>query len=99
MASAEQERLNKQAQALTTVQDEFSRLNAQFDGMLKESGLSMAELQASLQEKPAPELARLLDQAKAEATRAGAARAAQFAPAASETGKSAGRGRPGAMRV
>ncbi|MCL2029108.1 MAG: putative porin [Deltaproteobacteria bacterium] len=87
---------NSQEQALEAVKEEFSRLNAQFDGMLKESGLSSGDLKAALEKKHSPELDKLLDQAKAEAVRAGQARKAQ---ADAAQAPSAGLGRPGTVKI
>lgn len=92
--------VRQQEQAFAAVKEEFSRLNARFDGMLKESGLSVEDLKKSLAEKHDPELERLLNQAKEEAARQGKARVAQSAPVGgSSVGTGAGRGRPGAVRI
>jgi ElaB/YqjD/DUF883 family membrane-anchored ribosome-binding protein len=97
MAFTEKE-LREQEQAVEALKEELSRLNAQFDGMLKDAGLSAEDFAAAREEDLTPDMARLLEQAKEEAARAGRARAAQFqvetAPA-----RSAGRGRPGAVRI
>jgi predicted component of type VI protein secretion system len=93
--------LREQELALAALKEELSRLNAQFDGLLKDAGLSLDDLSAAREENLTPEMARMLEQAKEEAARAGQARAAQFqaetAPSGSARG--AGRGRPGAVRI
>ena len=92
--------LLEQEQAFEALKDEFSRLNARFDGMIKESGLSEDNLRKSLEEKRSPELDKVLEQARAEAAHAGQARAAQAnAAAPADQATSGGRGRPGAVRV
>jgi len=92
--------LLEQEQAFEALKDEFSRVNARFDGMLKESGLSEDDLRKSLAEKRSPELDKVLEQARAEAAHAGQARAAQAGEAApAGQTASAGRGRPGAVKV
>ncbi len=90
--------LAEQQKAFDEIRDEFSRLNTQFDAMLKEGGLRSEDLQQALGGKHTPEVQAYLDKARDEAVRAGQARAAQAAPA---TGKSAvaGRGRPGVVRL
>ena len=95
MAYAEKE-LREQKQSFEALKEEFSRLNAQYDGMLKESGLSSADLKKALEGKHSPELEKALEQAKAEAARAGQARKAQAEPAPAH---SAGHGRPGAVKI
>ena len=92
--------LLEQEQAFEALKDEFSRVNARFDGMLKESGLSEDDLRKSLEEKRSPEMEKLFEQARAEAARAGQARAAQANVAApADQAASAGRGRPGAVKI
>ncbi|MDR1109960.1 MAG: hypothetical protein LBP92_04490 [Deltaproteobacteria bacterium] len=98
MAFTEKE-LREQEQALEAAKEEFSRLNAQFDGMVKDAGHSHADLRASLEEKRSPELDKLLEQAREEATRAGQARAAQTGAPLEPQTRNAGRGRPGAVRI
>ena len=83
-------------QAIAAAKEEFSRLNAQFDGMLKESGHSAADLKKALEQKHSPEMDKLLNQAKGDAAYAGQARKAQIDAAPAH---SAGRGRPGAVKV
>ena len=89
----------EQQKAFSEIKDEFSRLTAQLDAMLKEGGLSSDDLQKALKEKHAPEVQAYLDKAKADAARAGQARAAQAAPATGKTPSGAGRGRPGVVRL
>ncbi len=97
MAYTEQDLLD-QEKALADIKDEFSRLTAQFDAMLKEGNLSSEELQQTLKERHTPEVQAYLDNAKAEAERAGQARAAQAAPAR-KSASVPGRGRPGVVRL
>ena len=89
----------EQQKAFSEIKDEFSRLTAQYDAMLKEGGLSSEELRKTLKEKHAPEVRAYLDKAQADAVRAGQARAAQAAPAAGKPPSSAGRGRSGVVRL
>ena len=91
--------LIEQQNAFGAIKDEFSRLTTQFDAMLKEGGLSSENLRQTLNEKHAPEVQAYLDKAKADATRAGQARAAQAAPAAGKAPSTAGRGRPGVVKL
>jgi ElaB/YqjD/DUF883 family membrane-anchored ribosome-binding protein len=91
--------LQEQEQTFEALKEEFSRLNAQFDGMIKEAGLSADDLEASLKEQHSPEAESFLEQARAEAARAGQARAAQAGTAPVDQARSAGRGRPGAVRI
>ena len=98
MAFTEQD-MKEQEQAFLGMKDEFSRLNAQLDGMRKAAGLSAEDLKKSLEEKLSPDLEKALNQAKEEAGRAGQARAAQAAPAQSAPAARSGRSRPGAVRM
>jgi ElaB/YqjD/DUF883 family membrane-anchored ribosome-binding protein len=98
MAFTEQE-LREQEQAVEALKEELSRLNAQFDGLLKDAGLSPDDLAAARKEDLTPEMARMLEQAKEEAARAGQARAAQFQAGTAPTARGSGRGRPGAVRI
>ena len=91
--------LQEQEKAFAAVKEEFSRLNARFDGMLKEAGLTAEDLKKSLEEKHEPELEKSLEEAKAEAARAGRARVAQTGAAGAGQTASAGRGRPGAVKI
>jgi hypothetical protein len=91
--------LREQEQAFEAVKEELSRLNAQFDGMTKDAGLSPGDLEKSLEEQRSPEVEKFLEQARAEAARAGQARAAQAGTAPTNPARSAGRERPGAVRI
>lgn len=97
MAFTEKDMADQQ-KTFDVLQEEFSRMSAQLDAMLKEGGLSSEDLQQALNAKHTPEVQAYLDKARGEAVRAGQARAAQAAPA---TGKAsvAGRGRPGVVRL
>ena len=97
MAFTEKE-LREQELAFTAVKEELSRLNALFEGMLKDSGLTSAALKKCLEEKRSAELDKAFSQARAEAERAGKTRAAQVGVLA-EQAKSAARGRPGAVKI
>ena len=88
----------EQQQAIAELSEEFSRLNSMHEAMLKEAGLSADDLKKALDEKLPPEVQAALDAAKEEAARAGAARAAQPS-GASKTASTAGRGRPGVIRL
>jgi ElaB/YqjD/DUF883 family membrane-anchored ribosome-binding protein len=91
--------LREQEQAFAAIQDEFSRLNALHDGMLKDAGLSAEDLRKSLEEKLPPDLEKALNQAKEDAARAGKARAAQAGSAQSASAGRSGRGRPGVVKM
>jgi hypothetical protein len=91
--------LREQEQAVAALKEELSRLNAQFDGLIKDAGLSLDDLAAARKENLTPEMARMLEQAKEEAARAGQARAAQFQTGTAPTASGAGRRRPGAVRI
>ena len=88
-----------QWKAFEDIKDEFSRLTAQFDALLKEGGLSSDNLRQTLNETRAPDMQAYLDKAKADAARAGQARAAQAAPAAGKASSAVGRGRPGVVKL
>jgi ElaB/YqjD/DUF883 family membrane-anchored ribosome-binding protein len=98
MASTEKDQ-REQEQAFAAVKEEFSRLNARYDGMLKDAGISAGDLQKALEEKRSPELDKAFNEARAEAERAGKTRAAQFGGALPEQAKSAGCRRPGAVKI
>ncbi len=88
----------EQQQAVADLEEEFSRLNAQFEAMLKEGGLSSDDLKKALAEKLSPEVQSAINAAKKEASRAGSARAAQGG-GSFKTASTAGRGRPGVIRL
>ena len=88
----------EQQKAVSELEDEFSRLNTQLEGMLKEASLDSGELQKALSEKLSPEMEKAVNTAKEEAARAGAARAAQ-AGGPAKPSSTAGRGRPGVIRL
>lgn len=98
MAFTEKDFLEQQ-QAVAELEEEFSRLNSQFDSMVKDAGLSSEDLQKSLTEKLSPELQSAMASAKEEAARAGQARAAQAGASPAKTSSTAGRGRPGVIRL
>jgi len=92
--------LREQEQAFEALKEEFSRLTAHFDGMLKEAGLSADDLKKTLEEKLDPELEKALERAKAEAAQAGRARAIQVeAPAAAQAGSVGRKLPPGAVSI
>lgn len=98
MAFTEKEFLEQQ-QAVAELEDELSRLNSQFEAMVKDSGLGNEDLQKSLTEKLSPELQNAMNAAKEEASRAGQARAAQAGAPQAKASSTAGRGRPGVIRL
>ena len=98
MDFTEKEQLG-QEQALAAVKEEFSRLNARFEGMMKDAGFSSGDLTKAMGEKRSPELDKAFNQARQEAEQAGKARAAQAGAVPAEQAKSAGRGRPGAVKI
>jgi len=91
--------LREQEQAFEALKEEFSRVSARFDGMLREAGLSADDLKKALEEKHDPEVEKLLEQARAEAAQAGRARAAQAGMVEARPSGSARRGRPGAVSI
>jgi DNA-binding phage protein len=91
--------MKEQEQAFLAIKDEFSRLNAQFDGLCKDAKLSAGELKKSLEEKRSPELEDALNQAKAAAAQAGRARAAQIEASRPDEKQGSGRRRPGVVRM
>ncbi len=98
MSSAE-EKLQQQIEAFTALQEEFSRLEVQEKALRKQ--LNMPE-QGGERTDPAslpPELRRQVEQAVAEAKRAGEARAAQSSRAGTTGGPQPGRGRRGLVRI
>ena len=89
----------EQQKAFEEVKDEFSRLTAQFDAMLKEGGLTSEGLRQALDAKHSPEVQAYLDKAKEDAIRAGQARASQAASVAGKASSGVGRGRSGVVRL
>jgi hypothetical protein len=88
----------EQARAIAYIEEEFSRLNARFDGLLKDARISEGDLRKLLEEKLPPDLEARLAKVKEEAERAGKARAAQ-ARGPGKPAAPSGRGRPGAVRL
>jgi ElaB/YqjD/DUF883 family membrane-anchored ribosome-binding protein len=91
--------LRELEQTVTALQEEFSRLNAQFDGMLTQAGLSPEDLKKSLEEKHSPELEKAVERARTEAARAGRARADQAEAAGAGWTGSVERPWPGALLI
>lgn len=91
--------LAEQQRVFAEIKEEFSRLNVQFDAMLKQGGLTSEALQKALNEKHPPEVQTYLDNARADAVRAGQARATQAKPVTGRAPSTAGRGRPGVVRL
>ena len=87
---------NRQAQEFEQVKEEFSRLNSQFDALLKAQGVGQEFLQDADPGNPHAEIAEWLVTAKAAAKRAGEERAGR-ARASSTTGATPSR-RPGILR-
>ena len=98
MAFTEKE-MAEQKKAFDQVKDEFSRLTAQFDAMLKEGGLTSEDLRQTLNAQHKPEVQAYLDKARDEAARAGQARAAQVAPASGKASAASRRNRPGMVKL
>ena len=98
MAFTERDQAEQQ-KAFEAIKDEYSRLTAQYDAMLKEGGLQSEDLRQALNEKHTPEVKAFLDKARAEAERAGQARAAQAGSTTGKASSTAGRGRPGVVRL
>ena len=95
-----EEDLLEQEKELDALKDELSRMNARFDGMLKDFGVSPDDLHKAMQEKRSPELEEAVQAAREEAERAGKTRAAQARRAEKPVAdKPAPRGRPGAVRL
>lgn len=92
-----EEQIKKQREQLQTIKEEFSRLNSKFDALLKESGLTQADLKNIDESKLPPEVLAAAQKAQEDAKRAGEARAAQVSmPSQGSTG--GGRKTPGARR-
>ena len=91
--------MREQEKTLEALKDELSRLNARFDGMLKDIGASPEDLRKSMQAKRSPEEEKALQEAMAAAEREGKSRAAQAKGAEKHSAKPASRGRPGAVRI
>ncbi|MDR3175516.1 MAG: hypothetical protein LBU06_03155 [Desulfovibrio sp.] len=90
--------IQEQDRALAGLKDEWSRLNARFDGLLKDARITADDLRGALAEKLPPELEAALAKAKDDARQAGKARVAQ-AEGAGKADAPSGRGRSDAVRV
>jgi hypothetical protein len=96
MAFSEQD-LQEQKRALAEIKEEFSRLNAHFDGLLKDSHITPDILGNILRMERPPEVDQLFQKAREEGERTGKSRAAQAgAPAHASAG---GRVRAGALKI
>ncbi|MDR1947263.1 MAG: hypothetical protein LBQ51_08895 [Desulfovibrio sp.] len=90
--------MEEQDRVIADLREELSLLNARFDGLLRDLGLSEDDLDKLPDKDLPPELAAALTEAEAQAVRAGRERAGQ-ADRAFKSGVQAGRGRPGAVLV
>ena len=98
MAYSEQD-MKKQFEAFAAIKEEFSRLEAQEKALRKQAGLPEQGGEKLDMSKLPPEERKLVEQAQAEAKRAGEARAAQSRPAAASSGSLPGAGRRGVVRL
>ncbi len=97
--SSAQQKLEQQIEAFTALQEELFRLEVQEKALRKQ--LNMPE-QGGEKTDPAslpPELRRQVEQAVAEAKRAGEARASQHSQAGTTSGPQPGTGRRGVVRI
>lgn len=88
-----------QQEQLKTLEEELSRLDAQYEAQIKALGFSEKEIQESLNAELPPELQNMITEAQDRAKREGSARAAQAAPTPTTGGKVPGAGRRGAVRL
>lgn len=98
MAFSEKDLAAQQAQ-IQALEDELSRLNAQYDAQIKSLGFSENELHEALNAELLPELQKIMSEAQDKAKREGAARAAQGTPTQATGAKAPGAGRRGAVRL
>lgn len=98
MAFTEKDFENQQEQ-LRQLEDELSRLNAQFDVQMKAGGIAAADLDAIDMATLPAEVRTAFDAVQQAARREGEGRAAQARPAATGAAKAPGAGRRGAVRL
>ena len=98
MAYTEQD-MQKQMEQFAALRDEFSRLEAQEKALRRQAGLPEEGGEKMDMAKLSPEERRHVEEAMAEAGRAGEARAAQSRPARTASGPLPGAGRRGVVRL
>ena len=98
MAYTEQD-MQKQMEQFAALRDEFSRLEAQEKALRRQAGLPEEGGEKMDMAKRSPEERRHVEEAMAEAGRAGEARAAQSRPARTASGPLPGAGRRGVVRL
>ena len=98
MAYTEQD-MQKQMEQFAARRDEFSRLEAQEKALRRQAGLPEEGGEKMDMSKLSPEERRHVEEAMAEAGRAGEARAAQSRPARAASGPLPGAGRRGVVRL
>ena len=91
--------MNKQMEAFAALKEEFSRLEALDKCLRRQAGLPEQGGEPLDMEALSPEIRRYVDQAIADAKRAGEARAAQSRPARTSSGSRPGAGRRGVVRL
>jgi ElaB/YqjD/DUF883 family membrane-anchored ribosome-binding protein len=89
----------KQEQEFEQLKDELDRMNNQLDAMMKEQGVTLADLQAMDLDNPPPELKEQLEAAKAAIKRAGEERKGRAQTAASAKSGAQPGHRAGAIRL
>lgn len=98
MAFTEQD-MTRQMEAFAALKEEFSRLEAQEKALRKQAGLPEKGGEKRDMSALSAEERSFMEQAMAEAKRAGEARAAQSSPAKSSAGARPGMGRRGMIRL
>ncbi|MBG3876345.1 hypothetical protein FVW20_04715 [Desulfovibrio oxamicus] len=88
-----------QQEQLRQLEDELSRLNAQFDAQMKTGGIAATDLDTIDMDKLPAEVRTAFDAAQQAARREGESRAGQARPAATAAAKAPGAGRRGAVRL
>lgn len=98
MAYTEQD-MRKQMEQFAALKEEFSRLEAQEKTLRKQAGLPEEGGEKLDMTKLSPEARKHVEEAMAEAKRAGEARAAQSRPVRTASGPLPGAGRRGVVRL
>ena len=98
MAFTEQD-MNKQMEEFAALKEELSRLEAQEKALRKQAGLPESGGEKMDMSKLSPQERKLVEEAAAEAKRAGEARVAQSRPAKTSSGPLPGAGRRGVVRL
>lgn len=98
MAYTEQD-MQKQMEQFAALKEEFSRLEAQEKALRRQAGLPEEGGERMDMSGLSPEERRHVEEATAEAKRAGEARAAQSRPARASSGSLPGAGRRGVVRL